>query len=121
MVITYSLSYDNYLKYVEENLIPNFPEYSVVVDDDRYLTPTKAPRKDTIKDWLAGHDTELVEKMLKVEIVFLVKQPKHRFVIYRNDATFEAADYSDLRLPSYQVDLNPIESFCYIVKQTGGQ
>lgn len=36
-------------------------------------------RKDSINDWLKNHDIAFDEKRLKVELVVLMKQHKHRY------------------------------------------
>lgn len=119
-----NMNYDNYLKYVEEKLILNLPGKSVfVIDNAPYhnkqveLAPTTAWRKDNIKDWLDNHDIQFDEKMLKMELLFLVTQHKHRFMKYRIDEISEAAGDSVLRLPPYHTYLNPIENIWDIVKQ----
>lgn len=47
----------------------------------------------------------MTKNILKVELLILEKQHKHRFMIYRIDVISEAAGYSILILPSY--DPNP--------------
>lgn len=63
-------------------LIDNAPYDKKQVD----LNPTSASRQDAIKDWLKSQDIGFDIKVLKVDLRFLVKQHKHRFLKYRIDA-----------------------------------
>lgn len=63
-----------------------------------------------LKIWLKNQDTEFYERMLKVELLVLLKQHKHHFTKYWIDTTYDAAGHSILKLPPYHSELKTIEN-----------
>lgn len=119
-----NMNTENYKKYVTEILIPNLPKNSVVViynapyhNVQVERVPNTSNRKDEIKAWLTDKNILFDDKMLKIELLALVKQHKSRFIKYQIDELFKAAGHTILRLPAYHPDLNPIENIWGIVKQ----
>lgn len=117
------MNFNNYEKWVKEKLLPNLPPRSVVVIDNAPYhnvqvekVPNTSNRKDVIQNWLREHNIPFEQKLLKAELLEIVKANKHRFLKYRIDQIFEEAGHNVLRLPPYHPTLNPIENIWGIVK-----
>lgn len=82
---------DNYLKWLQEKLIPNLPPQSVVVMDNAAYhnveinkAPTSSSKKQEIINWLQKNNVPFSETMLKPELLLLTKMAKSeykRFVV----------------------------------------
>ncbi|XP_042146286.1 uncharacterized protein LOC121835838 [Ixodes scapularis] len=70
--------------------------------------PTKSSTKSVIQEWLSSKGIDWDKDMLKVELISLVSQVRHKFLSYRVDTRAENG-CTVLRLPPYHCELNPIE------------
>ncbi|XP_042147295.1 uncharacterized protein LOC121836460 [Ixodes scapularis] len=71
--------------------------------------PTKSSTKSVIQEWLSSKGIDWDKDMLKVELISLVSQVRHKFLSYRVDTRAETVGCTVLRLPPYHCELNPIE------------
>lgn len=122
-----NMNFDNYTKWVKERLIPNLkPKSVVVIDNAPYHNvleekiPNTSNRKADIQDWLSRHEIEFDNKMLKVELLHLVRIHKEYLKKFAIDSIFEEAGHEVLRLPPYHPVLNPIENIWGIGKTRVG-
>lgn len=114
---------ENFIKWVNEKLIPNLPETSLVVMDNapyHSMEETKAPnmsaRKVQMQEWLTQNDIQYEQTFTKAELYELIKKnrpPKD----YTIDNIFRSHGHEVLRLPPYNCDLNPIEYIWHLVKR----
>lgn len=107
---------DNYHKWVKTQLIPNLPPNSVVVIDNAPYhnvlmnkAPSSVSKKSDMTNWLAQHNIEFSDTLLKPQLYEIIKRHKQQFIKYKFDVDFENAGHTVLRLPPYHPDLNPIE------------
>lgn len=114
---------NNFLKYIEEKLIPNIPQKSIVVMDNAPYhsmqtnkAPSSATRKADIKEWLREHGIEFDDSLTKPELLEIVKKnkPEKTYII---DELFAKHGHEVLRIPPYNCDLNPIEYVWNLIKQ----
>jgi len=83
------MNWENFLKWLREQLVPGLPSNSVVCLDnapyDYSMTVNKAPttssRKGEIQDWLSGNNVYFDNEMIKSELLCLVKR-------YRNEPEY---------------------------------
>lgn len=109
------MNHANFMKWLQEMLIPNLPANSVLVLDNVayhnvqvYLCPTSATRKAEIQEWLRRNNIQYDHKMLKPELLQLCKVYKQQ-PLYAVDEVLARYGHKALRLPPYHADLNPIE------------
>ncbi|CAH2092202.1 unnamed protein product [Euphydryas editha] len=114
---------NNFMKWLQEKLLPNIPKNSIVVMDNAPYhskvtnkVPTTAARKEDIQKWLTENRIPFQEKMTKPELYYLLKIHKPA-KIYFVDEMLSRNGHEVLRLPPYQCDLNPIEYIWNILKQ----
>lgn len=115
---------ENFIKWVENQLLPNLPPRSVlVVDNASYhnvpvkKNVTSGSKKQEILEWLEEKGIPFNPTLLKPELYKLVKDNLFRFpVMYKLDALLEQHGHSVLRLPPYHPELNPIEKIWALVK-----
>lgn len=112
----------NFKKWVEEKLIPNLPNSSIVVMDNapyHSVAINKAPTSTTkladIKSWLNGNGISFDSTLKKPQLLMLVKRhkPEPKFEI---DELLGSHGHTVVRLPPYHCDLNPIELIWGIAK-----
>lgn len=67
---------NNFIKWLQEKLLPNIPNKSIIVMDnapyhskDSNKVPTTAARKEDIQKWLAENKIPFQEKMTKPESI----------------------------------------------------
>lgn len=118
-----SMNYNNYTKWLKENLIPNLPPRSVLVIDNASYhnkqlnpAPTGNSKKADMINWLVTHSIPFHDTMLKTELYELIKANKNPHKMYRIDALLAEYGHSILRLPPYHPDLNPIEMIWALIK-----
>lgn len=106
----------NFEKWVEEKLLVNLPEKSVIVMDNapyHCLQENKPPSKYAVKkdmiDWLHNNNIKCSAEMKKFQLYELVEKHKPKEKVYRIDMALKKHGHSVLRLPPYMCDLNPIE------------
>lgn len=109
------MNFDNFVKWLEERLIPNLPERSVLILDNAAYhnvqidkCPTQSTRKLDIQQWLDRHGIQYSTGLLKAELLQLCKLNKPA-PTFRVDQLLKDNGHSALRLPPYHADLNPIE------------
>lgn len=91
------------------------PNSVVVLDNAPYHSrkvekvPTSAWKKSDIQAWLTSKNLNFEEKMLKVNLLEIVGQEKHKYQKCIVDEMAAAQGITVLRLPPYHCELNPIE------------
>lgn len=97
-------------------ILKTLPENAVIVLDNASYhsrkverTPTTSWRKGDIPNWLVSKDIAFDSAMVKAELLFLVKQHKHKFDRYVVDELAAEDGKTVLRLPPYHCEFNPIE------------
>lgn len=117
------MNYDNYEKWIKEQLIPNLKPNSVLVIDNAPYhnkqvnpAPTSSWKKQDMQKWLTDNGIPYCESMLKPQLYSLIKLKKPQLKIYKIDAILAQHGHSVLRLPPYHPDLNPIELIWATVK-----
>jgi transposase len=119
---------DNYLRWVQEKLIPNLPQNSVfMIDNAAYHNvlsekcPTSSSRKEDMENWLLKNKIPFSGDLLKTELYTLIKLHKPRHKRYIRDDLLSAHGHTVLRLPPYHPDLNATENIWGYDKQWVGQ
>nr|XP_034833713.1 uncharacterized protein LOC117990388 [Maniola hyperantus] len=111
----------NFMKWVNQNLIPNLPEKAIIVMDNaayRSMEVSMAPNINTKKEmqsWLREKNIEFEESFTKAELYKLIKRhkPPINDII---DNLFRSHGFEVLRLPPYNCNLNPIEYIWHLIK-----
>ncbi|KAM7282786.1 uncharacterized protein ISCGN_000027 [Ixodes scapularis] len=91
------------------------PGSVIVMDNASYhsrrveCVPSKSSTKSFIQEWLSSKGIDWDKDMLKVELISLVSQVRHKFLSYRVDTRAETVGCTVLRLSPYHCELNPIE------------
>lgn len=105
----------NFMKWLEEKLIPNLPKKTVLIMDNASYhnvqedkCPTQATKKADIQNWLNRHNVPYASNLLKAELLQLCIQNKPR-PTYIVDNLLKQHGHDCLRLPPYHADLYPIE------------
>ncbi|XP_021199802.3 uncharacterized protein LOC110383347 [Helicoverpa armigera] len=111
-----NMNFDNYTKWLRNQLIPNLPPNSVlVVDNASYHNkqydpaPTSNAKKADMQRWLSEKGIAFEDSMLKPQLYKLIKLYKNQHKRFSIDQILAEHNHSVLRLPPYHPDLNPIE------------
>jgi transposase len=119
---------DNYMRWVQDKLIPNLSQNSVfVVDNAAYHNvlsekcPTSSSRKEYMENCLSKHKIPFSGDLLKTELYALIKLHKPRHKRWVLDDLLSAHGPTDLFLPPYHPALDAIENIWGDVKQWIGQ
>jgi transposase len=111
-----NMNYNNYVKWLNEKLIPNLPPKSVIVVDNASYhnvqtdkTPNSNSKKEDMQRWLQDKNIPFSTTMLKIELYDLIKAHKPNFIRYAIDELLKKHEFEVLRLPPYHPELNPIE------------
>lgn len=118
------MNHNNFMKWVETQLIPNLPPQSVlVVDNASYHNVcaeeniTSGSLKNKMKTWLRDRDIEYNENWTKPELFEKILLYKSQFPRKPNlDKVLERHGHKVLRLPPYHPELNPIEKIWALAK-----
>ena len=109
------MNFGNFRKWVENQLLPNFKQNSVLILDNAAYhnvqegrCPTSACRNGDIQDFLRRHDIPFSANMLKAELLEICKRHKQA-PVYVVDEILRRHGHLTLRLPPYHADLNAIE------------
>jgi transposase len=107
---------ENYVRWLEDKLIPNIPPNTVLVIDNAPYhniqsdkAPTSNSKKVEMQLWLDRKRIAYSEGMLKPQLYKLIKQAKGNHKNFLIDEILQRHGHSVLRLPPYHPDLNPIE------------
>ncbi len=113
----------NYMKWLQEKLIPNLPPKSVIVVDNASYhnvsvekNITFSQKKEEMQQWLDARSIPYQLTMTKVELYELIKPNKSKTKTYKSDVLLSMYGHTTLRLPPYHPELNPIEKMWAIVK-----
>ncbi|RVE51206.1 hypothetical protein evm_004171 [Chilo suppressalis] len=114
---------NNFMKWLEEKLIPNLTEHSVIVMNNAsyHVTqinkaPTMSNVKADIQKWLSNNGIPFEESFTKAELLCIVKQNKPA-PLYEAEELLKEHGYEVLKLPPYHCDLNAIELIWSLVKR----
>ena len=115
--------HENYMKWLQDWLIPNLESKSViVVDNTSYHNvqlnrhPTSNARKGEMLLRLDKHGIRYSSNMTKAELYDLIKVHKPQYETFAIDRLLADHGHTVLRLPPYHPDLNLIEKIWGIVK-----
>ncbi|CAH2101829.1 unnamed protein product [Euphydryas editha] len=118
-----NMNFDNYAKWLNEKLLPNLPEKSVIVMDNASYhntrsskIPTSNSNKGEMQKWLTENGISFDNNFKKDEIYDLIKNNKDRFITFKIDEFIRKKGFEILRLPPYHPELNPIENIWGIIK-----
>lgn len=116
------MNHNNFMRWLETQLIPNLPPNGIVVMDNAPYhgvqinkPPTQATRKASMREWLDNNGVSTTNDMRKAELLGLVKQLNHTKTYYV-DELLKKHGHTVLRLPPYHCDLNPIELIWSLAK-----
>lgn len=118
-----NMNFNNYSKWLNEKLLPNLPDKSVIVMDNASYhntrsssIPTSNSRKSDMQKWLTEHGIPFNALSRNVELYDLIIRNKQRFISYRIDEIIKSKGFEILRLPPYHPELNAIENIWGILK-----
>ncbi|XP_023933911.2 uncharacterized protein LOC112042931 [Bicyclus anynana] len=119
-----NMSNNDYIKWLNEKLLPNVPERSVIVlvNASYYKKraekpPTPATKKADMQQWLRDKGVPFEESLLKLELYDLIKKQINQNITYEIDELIESKGFDVLRLPPYHPELNAVENIWGIVKK----
>lgn len=119
-----NMNYQNYEKWLRQQLMPNLPPNSVVVVDNASyhnkqwdLAPTSNTHKADMQAWLTEKGIQYDATLLKPDLYKLIQANKQRFKTFCIDRILAEQNHLVLRLPPYHPDLNPIEMAWSAIKQ----
>nr|XP_004932428.2 uncharacterized protein LOC101736207 isoform X1 [Bombyx mori]XP_012551118.1 uncharacterized protein LOC101736207 isoform X1 [Bombyx mori]XP_037867233.1 uncharacterized protein LOC101736207 isoform X1 [Bombyx mori] len=113
----------NFLKWMNEKLIPNLPTRSLVVMDNAPYhctqineAPTMSTLKDEMLNWLRERGIYFEESRIKPVLYNLIKQNKGP-PTYAVNELLKSHNHEVLKLLPYHCDLNPIEKIWSLVQR----
>jgi len=108
------MNHANYMKWLQEKLIPNLESKSViVVDNASYHNvqlnrhPTSNARKGEMQFWLDERGIRYSSDMTKAELYDLIKMHKPQYETFAIDRLLADHGHTVLRPPPFHPDLNP--------------
>ncbi|KAJ8715231.1 hypothetical protein PYW08_005212 [Mythimna loreyi] len=116
------INFDNYVKWLDEQLLPNVPARSVIVLDAYHKIraekpPTSASNRFDMQRWLTAKQIPFDSDMRKVELYDIIKKQKRNFVTYKIDDYIKSKGFEVLRLPPHHPELNAMERIWGILKR----
>ncbi|XP_023946247.2 uncharacterized protein LOC112051703 [Bicyclus anynana] len=115
-----NMSYDNYIKWLNEKLLPNLPERSVIVLDNELYDQkqlTLATPKEDMKQWLRDRGIPFEESMLKLELYDIIIKHINENTKYEIDELLESKGFDVIRVPPLHPELNAVENIWSTVKK----
>ncbi|XP_072933654.1 uncharacterized protein [Epargyreus clarus] len=113
----------NFVKWLNEKLLPNLPPNGIVVIDNAPYHSTQSEKipcqsslKNEMQTWLTKNNINFDARMTKPELYQIIKvnKPAKKYVV---DELLRSHGHEVVRLPPYHCDLNPIEYIWNLVKQ----
>lgn len=121
------MNFKNFKKWVEEQLITNLPQQSVVVLDNAPYhnvnanpSPNSNSKKADMQNWLIENNIPFSSSMLRTDLYELIKLNKPKKVMFKIDLILKEHGHTAIRLPAYHPELNPIEEVWSEVKRFVG-
>ncbi|CAG4973860.1 unnamed protein product [Parnassius apollo] len=118
-----NMSFENYVNWLNNKLLPNLPDRSVIVLDTASYhnaraekLPTTASKKSEMQQWLTAKGIQFDSNMRKVEIYDIIKKHKSNFIAYKIDNYIKSKGFEVLRLPPYHPELNAFENIWGVLK-----
>ncbi|KAJ8730158.1 hypothetical protein PYW07_017196 [Mythimna separata] len=115
---------EDYIKWMNNQLIPNLKPNSIVVVDNPYYQnilqnppPRPNARKQEMLDWLDYRNIVYSSSMLKPQLYQLILQHKENIKEYKIDNLLRNYNHGVLRLPPCHPELNPIKNIWPLIKQ----
>lgn len=120
----HEMNNENFMTWVQKQLLPNIPERSVLIIDNAayHNVPiikniTTASKKQEMLNWLVEKELPADPKLTKPELYHIIQEHKFRFPTqYKLDELLKRYGHDVLRLPPYHPELNPIEKIWALVK-----
>ncbi|XP_034194575.1 uncharacterized protein LOC117610854 [Osmia lignaria lignaria] len=99
---------DNFERWIQEKVLPNIPENTVIVMDNvSYHSvqinkpPTKYATKTAMLNWLIKNNIPCNDQMRRYELHELIEKNKPQNKIFKIDEIIKAHGHTTLRLPPY--------------------
>lgn len=105
-----NMSFENYVKWLNEKLLPNLPDRSVIVLDNALYHNTRAEKLPMMQEWLTSKGIHFDSNLRKVKLYDIIKKHKSDFITYKIDDYIKSKGFEVLRLPPYYPELNAIEN-----------
>ncbi|XP_022831320.1 uncharacterized protein LOC111359859 [Spodoptera litura] len=122
------LNTEDFIKWIENDLMPNLKPKSVVVIDNIFYqnileNPAPGPHacKQEMLDWLDFRNIIHSSSMLKPQLYQLILEHKKTFKEFKIDCILRKNNHSVLRLPPYHPELNPFKKTWLTIKQNMGK
>lgn len=100
------MSYDNYVKWLNEKLLPNLPPRSVIVLDNAFYHNTRAEKLPTyntkkadMQQWLRDKGIAFDESLSKLPLYDIIKKHKSDYITFKIDDVIKSKGFEVLRLP----------------------
>lgn len=116
-----NMSFESYIKWLNEKLLPNLPDHSVIVLDNASNAkkpgdklPTIASKKSDMQQWLTAKGIHFDSNLRKVELYDLIKNKKSNS--YKIDDHIKSKGFEVLHLPPHHPELNGIKIIWGVLK-----
>ncbi|KAJ8713995.1 hypothetical protein PYW08_007615 [Mythimna loreyi] len=114
-------NFGNYVKWINENLLPNLPDRSVIVLDSKYnipaeKMPTSATKLSEMQKWLTEKGIQFDSNLCKVELYGIIKKHKSDLRTCQINEYIKSKGFEILRPPPYHPELNAIENIWKVLK-----
>ncbi|XP_063536849.1 uncharacterized protein LOC134746410 [Cydia strobilella] len=116
-------NFEFYQKWLDEKLLPNLPDGSVIVLDNTSFDnifvetlPTMHADKSQMEAWLSSKNIPFEANLCQIELYDLIRQQKSAFTTYKIDTYIKSKGFEVLRLPPHHPELNAIFNIWDTVK-----
>ncbi|XP_063386731.1 uncharacterized protein LOC134672715 [Cydia fagiglandana] len=116
-------NFDFYQKWLDEKLLPNLPDRSVVVLDSTSFDnifvetlPTMHASKSEMEEWLSSKNISFEANLRQIELYDIIRQNKRAFTTYKIDNYIKSKGFEVLRLPPHHPELHAILNIWDTVK-----